>query len=322
MAALVVAVALGAIGPSAARADEQPEPTSLEAITTGEDFRQPHAEILRLYFAVFDRAPDVGGAVFWIDRYNGGDSIERIADIMFHSPEFIARYGDTSNAAFVEALYGNVLDREPDPSGFAFWADGLDARVFARLWVLRHFADSTEFVEDHRFPGEADAPAGPPMTRPVGIAGPITTFSVEIEASLGWNEVEAQQQIVAILGDARSWVGAETVRFQLVDRDADVRIRIATPATVDARCRPLRTGGRLSCRNGRFLNINSDRWAGATSFWPASLADYRSYLINHEMGHYLGHGHRNCPGRGTLAPVMQQQTKSLQGCVANGWPYP
>jgi len=104
--------------------------------------------------------------------------------------------------------------------------------------------------------------------------------------------------------------------------DADVRIRVASPATVDRRCHPLGTGGRLSCRNGRSLNVNIDRWNGATSFWSDTLATYRSYLINHEMGHVLGHRHRRCPGAGQPAPVMQQQTKALNGCRENGWPYP
>lgn len=310
------------LAPSTAAA-EAVGPTSLEAITTGDDFRQPHADILRLYYAIFDRAPDVGGALFWIDRYNSGEAIERIADYMSQSPEFLESYGETSTDAFIETLYRNVLDREAEPGGFAFWTDGLDSGAFTRLWVLRHFADSSEFVADHRFVGEENAPPGPPLTRPVGTAGRITTFSVEVEASLGWSELDATREIVAILADARSWAGAGTVRFQLVENaDADVRIRIATPATVDARCRPLRTGGRLSCRNGRNLNINSDRWAGATSFWTAPLGEYRAYVINHEMGHYLGFGHRTCPGRGQLAPVMQQQTKSLQGCAPNGWPNP
>ena len=317
----MIAAAALVVTPTAA----QPQPvTSLDDITTGEDFRQPHADLLRLYFAIFDRAPDVGGARFWIDRYNNGEALERIADHMSQSPEFLDRYGNTTTDRFIATLYANVLDREPDVAGFGFWTNGLASGVFTRLWVLRHFADSSEFVADHQFPGEERALAGPPLTRPVGTTGPITTFSVEIEGSLGWSVVEAQREIVAILGDPRSWIAAETVRFQLVENteDADVRVRIATPSTVDARCLPLRTVGRLSCRNGRTLNLNSDRWAGATSFWTASLGEYRTYLINHEMGHFLGHGHRRCPGRGQLAPVMQQQTKSLQGCVPNGWPFP
>lgn len=321
--AMMSLVALTAPVGSAGSAEDT-VPTTLDEITTGAGFHEPHADILRLYFAIFDRPPDIGGALYWIDRYDAGESIERIAQHMSQSPEFLSIYGATDDDRFVEALYRNVLNRAPDASGFQFWTEGLRSGAFPRLWVLRHFADSSEFVADHRFVGEENARAGPPLTRPVGSSGSITTFSVEIEASLGWSLPDAQREIVAILGDPRSWVGAGNVRFQLVPdpATADVRIRIATPATVDARCRPLRTVGRLSCRNGRSLNINSDRWAGATSFWTAPLGEYRAYVINHEMGHFLGHGHQSCAGPGQLAPVMQQQTKALSGCLPNGWPFP
>ena len=52
----------------------------------------------------------------------------------------------------------------------------------------------------------------------------------------------------------------------------------------------------------------------------AILLDYRRMLINHELGHRTGHGHRKCSGAASIAPVMQQQTFRLQGCKANAWP--
>lgn len=78
-----------------------------------------------------------------------------------------------------------------------------------------------------------------------------------------------------------------------------------------------------SCNVGRFVIINEDRWLGATDSWNqggGSLRDYRHMVVNHETGHWLGQGHESCPGPGQPAPVMQQQSISLQGCSFNPWP--
>lgn len=78
-----------------------------------------------------------------------------------------------------------------------------------------------------------------------------------------------------------------------------------------------------SCRVGANVVINFDRWQGASAAWNAaggSLDDYRSMVINHETGHWFGFYHANCGGAGQPAPVMQQQSISLQGCAFNPWP--
>lgn len=79
-----------------------------------------------------------------------------------------------------------------------------------------------------------------------------------------------------------------------------------------------------SCRSGRNVYINEDRWNSATSAWNnagGSLRDYRHLVVNHEVGHWLGHGHYNCSDSpSTKAPVMQQQSIDLQGCDFNPWP--
>ena len=69
-----------------------------------------------------------------------------------------------------------------------------------------------------------------------------------------------------------------------------------------------------SCRNGRNVVINEDRWLGASESWleaGAPLAAYRQMVLNHETGHWLGFGHGPCSGPGQPAPVMQQQSMTL-----------
>ncbi len=102
---------------------------------------------------------------------------------------------------------------------------------------------------------------------------------------------------------------------------------LATPATAAAMC--LAAGVDIgkngvpctSCRAGDNVVLNSDRYLHPVPGYGAPLTTYRNYMINHGVGHRLGHSHVSCPGAGQLAPVMQQQTLGLQGCIANGWPY-
>ncbi len=71
--------------------------------------------------------------------------------------------------------------------------------------------------------------------------------------------------------------------------------------------------------------LNFDRWRFASPAWNGgggNLNDYRTMVINHETGHWLGFGHRFCQGAGQQAPVMQQQSINLQGCAVNPWPLP
>jgi hypothetical protein len=128
---------------------------------------------------------------------------------------------------------------------------------------------------------------------------------------------------VALFDTERSWARDRTLLRVADPAQATIRIIVAAPDTVDAICATvgLNTAGIFSCWTGRIAALNSMRWAsGATGF--DDLETYRTYLVNHEVGHAFGYGHVGCPGDGEPAPVMMQQSKGLGRCVANGWPHP
>jgi pyruvate/2-oxoglutarate dehydrogenase complex dihydrolipoamide acyltransferase (E2) component len=175
-------------------------------------------------------------------------------------------------------------------------------------------------------PGAAipDSASGRLATVPgeVAAAGPGTTirYRLEIEAGLPLDGPAIATQVQATLTDPRGWEPIEHVAFARTAGPASFELIIASPTLVDKLCYPLDTIGQLSCRNGDKVILNARRWATAVPWYTGHLDAYRAYLVNHEVGHRLGHGHKTCPSPGAPAPVMVQQSKSLYGCTANPWP--
>ncbi|MFD4761433.1 DUF3152 domain-containing protein [Streptomyces sp. NPDC058439] len=149
-------------------------------------------------------------------------------------------------------------------------------------------------------------------------------YRVEVEDGSGVDPDRAAAEIARILASPRGWShhGERTFR-QVADGPAGLVIRIATPGTTDAVCgrSGLDTHGEVNCRVGTDVMVNLKRWQQGSPEFHGPLADYRALIINHEVGHWLGHGHETCPGKGRPAPAMMQQIYGLKGCVSNAWPY-
>ncbi len=137
-----------------------------------------------------------------------------------------------------------------------------------------------------------------------------------ITTSLKQFKAQAQQTYE----DARGWRAAG-IRFVPVAHGGAFTLVLSQAGLVpsfSSSCSAM-----WSCRVGRYVIINQDRWKHASPAWNAAhlpLRDYRHMVVNHETGHWLGLHHVSCPGQGRLAPVMMQQSKGLQGCRFNPFP--
>jgi hypothetical protein len=159
--------------------------------------------------------------------------------------------------------------------------------------------------------------------KPAG-SGRIRRYEVQVEGGADISAADAAREIQGILADPRGWTDDGRDGFQLVSSGpADFVIKIATPDTVDAICGAagLHTHGEVNCDVGPTVVVNLKRWLLGSPEFPGPIQDYRALIINHEVGHRIGHGHEGCPGPGRLAPVMMQQIDGLHGCKANAWPY-
>lgn len=163
--------------------------------------------------------------------------------------------------------------------------------------------------------------------------GRVWRYRVDVEKGLPLDGELFAQAVHKTLNDERSWGHGGTSSFDRVSSGrADFVITLASPGTTAKWC--LKSGldttqDNVSCDSASTerVMINAYRWAqGAKTFGDDKMHAYRQMLINHEVGHRLGHNHEICPRQGALAPVMMQQTKFLTTdgatCRPNAWPYP
>ena len=142
-----------------------------------------------------------------------------------------------------------------------------------------------------------------------------------------WGNVVAdfsdfRAKVAETLADARGWVRAG-IKFVEVSSGEDVDVILSDPAHLEALngC-----SGELSCTtwNNQVI-INDVRWregTEATRTVGMGQRDYQHMVVNHEMGHWLGHySHvESCPNGG-VAPLMLQQSTGMRGCdTFNAWP--
>jgi hypothetical protein len=153
-------------------------------------------------------------------------------------------------------------------------------------------------------------------------------YSIEVENGVkGVNLANFQKMVGQVLGDPRSWSG-HGVKLQRVDSGPiDFRVSLTSSTTVRQLC-GYTIHVETSCFIGDRVVFNDSRWVRGSTAYIGDLASYREYMINHEVGHALGHEHAHECLPGGLAPVMMQQTFGLRSaatgkmCEANQWPYP
>ncbi|MET9496392.1 DUF3152 domain-containing protein [Streptomyces sp. NPDC006552] len=162
-------------------------------------------------------------------------------------------------------------------------------------------------------------------------------YRIDVEKGLGLDGALFAQAVQKTLNDRRSWAhnGARTFE-RISSGEPNFVITLASPGTTATWCAKSgldTTEDNVSCDSAatKRVMINAYRWAQGSKTYDdvlhgGAIYPYRQMLINHEVGHRLGHNHVTCSQNGALAPVMQQQTKflSLDGitCKPNPWVYP
>ncbi|GGM42315.1 hypothetical protein GCM10012275_11650 [Longimycelium tulufanense] len=230
----------------------------------------------------------------------------------------LANTGPTSRAPGVP---------NPDPQKFA------EAKAAAELPPGGRFTERGEKKWDV-VPGSSERFGGPKLFR----------YTVEVERGVevtGGPETFGRD-VDNILRDPRSWIADEQHGFQRVDSgEPDLRISLTSQMTTRDIC-GFEIPFEGSCYDpvSRRVVINIARWVRGAVAFQGSYVEYKQYVINHEVGHGLGFGHKPCGENGGLAPIMMQQSWGVSNdylatlgtdggvtadgkvCKANAWPYP
>ena len=149
-------------------------------------------------------------------------------------------------------------------------------------------------------PSAAPAVLAPTVSPVTPAAAPTRTITYDVR-SRGDVAADAgafERIAAATLTDQRGWSMGGSIRFAQVAGGGEFTLWLASPSQMpsfSAKCSPS-----FSCRAGRNVVINEERWRTGTATWPA-VAEYRQHVINHEVGHWLGWGTPTAPRRRTGA---------------------
>lgn len=106
---------------------------------------QNAGSVYRLYQATFDRTPDAAGLKYWISNADNGASIHQIAQGFVDSAEYRQLNPGLDPVSMINNLYKNVLSRDADPKGFAYWKEQL-ASGMRESEMLVSFSESQENI--------------------------------------------------------------------------------------------------------------------------------------------------------------------------------
>ena len=119
-----------------------------------------HDALQRAYVAYFGRPADPGGLEFYanhyfnfgastevrtnLERYATNAGLRELIDSFGTSAESKALYPGEDNVQFVTAIYRNMLGRDPDAGGLAFWSGHLNSGALSRGQAALYILISTQ----------------------------------------------------------------------------------------------------------------------------------------------------------------------------------
>lgn len=178
-------------------------------------------QVQTMYVAYYGRPGDEGGVDFWADRLAGvNGNLDDIIDAFGNSEEFQERFGDLDNEELVNNIYLQLLGRDADAGGLAFYIGQLEAGTITLASVALDVANGAQ---------NSDIDV---IANKLAVATAFTEAYVAANVSYGSNEIVYAKQLIdavdstsASLDTALAGLADTLGQFPPVDA---VRVRLAT----------------------------------------------------------------------------------------------
>ncbi len=158
-----------------------------------------------------------------------------------------------------------------------------------------------------------------PNPASMAMVGPVASYSYCIDET-AVAVPELAQTAAAVLGSGGSWTLGGKLRFVQAKTGCNFTVRLANAsalAALNSACEHQTT-----CRIHNDLAIATDSWSKAPSIWVGDTTVYRSELINHVVGQWLGFEHPSCSAAATLASVLTTPSLTIGGCSPKWYAVP
>lgn len=95
----------------------------------------------QMYVAYYGRPADIGGLIFWVNRFDETNDLTETLSAFGNSTEFLDNYGHLDNEALIHSLYQQMFNRNADSEGLAFYLDRLETGAASLATIAKQVID-------------------------------------------------------------------------------------------------------------------------------------------------------------------------------------
>lgn len=95
----------------------------------------------QMYVAYYGRLADIGGLIFWANRFDETNDLTETFSAFGNSTEFLDKYGHLDNEALIHSLYQQMFNRNADSEGLAFYLDKLETGAASLATIAKQVID-------------------------------------------------------------------------------------------------------------------------------------------------------------------------------------